>query len=71
MRRGNLKDILVVMTLLLIARILDDEVIDPAPRKKSTKVYFDPTAKKKGVNIKLKPNEKERIRAHCKKKGCP
>ena len=25
----------------------------------------------KDVNIKLKPNEKERVRAHCKKKGCP
>ncbi|KAG5606177.1 hypothetical protein H5410_027669 [Solanum commersonii] len=49
----------------------NDEVVDPAPRKESTKIYFDPTAKKKGVNIKLKPNEKERIRAKCKKKGCP
>lgn len=25
----------------------------------------------KGVNIKLKPNEKERIEAKCLKKGCP
>jgi len=73
-----------------------DEVVDPPARNSSTKVYFDPTAKKivfqlymvfvnnvqfrealqtysiqKGVNIKLKPNEKERIRAKCNKKGCP
>lgn len=25
----------------------------------------------KGINIKLKPNEKEIVRAKCKKKGCP
>ena len=25
----------------------------------------------KGVNIKLKPNEKERVNAHCTKKDCP
>ncbi|KAM3321683.1 hypothetical protein P3S67_002834 [Capsicum chacoense] len=25
----------------------------------------------KGVNLKLKPNEKERVRAKCKHKGCP
>ncbi|KAH0667217.1 hypothetical protein KY285_028423 [Solanum tuberosum] len=74
----------------------NDEVVDLAPRKESTKIYFDPTAKKvlfqlymvflnhiefrealqtysiqKGVNIKLKPNKKERIRAKCNKKGCP
>ncbi|KAG5600465.1 hypothetical protein H5410_031835 [Solanum commersonii] len=47
----------------------NDEVVDPTPRKESTKIYFDPIAKKKGVNIKLKPNEKEKIR--CNKKGCP
>ncbi|KAG5626460.1 hypothetical protein H5410_011678 [Solanum commersonii] len=58
----------------------NDEVVDSAPRKESTKIYFDPTAKKggtakllysKGVNIKLKPNDKEMIRAKCNKKGCP
>ncbi|KAH0725776.1 hypothetical protein KY284_001641 [Solanum tuberosum] len=58
----------------------NDEVVDPALRKESTKIYFDPTAKKggtanllyqKGVNIKLKSNEKEMIRAKCNKKGCP
>ncbi|KAH0719444.1 hypothetical protein KY285_015475 [Solanum tuberosum] len=27
----------------------NDEVVDPAPRKESTKIYFDPTAKKKNV----------------------
>ncbi|KAG5616653.1 hypothetical protein H5410_016477 [Solanum commersonii] len=73
--------------------IENDEVVDPTPRKESTKIYFDPIAKKilfqlymiflnhikfrealqtysiqKGVNIKLKPNEKERIMAKCNKK---
>ncbi|KAH0670743.1 hypothetical protein KY290_026141 [Solanum tuberosum] len=27
----------------------NDEVVDPAPRKESTKIYFDPTAKKKNA----------------------
>ncbi|KAH0653251.1 hypothetical protein KY289_030929 [Solanum tuberosum] len=27
----------------------NDEVVDPAPRKESTKIYFDPTAKKGGT----------------------
>ncbi|KAH0657120.1 hypothetical protein KY285_032002 [Solanum tuberosum] len=29
--------------------VKNDEVVDPAPRKESTKIYFDPTAKKKNV----------------------
>ncbi|KAG5579695.1 hypothetical protein H5410_050322 [Solanum commersonii] len=57
--------------------IKNDEVVDPAPRKESTKIYFDLIAKKGGTanllysegNIKLK--QKERIRAKCNKKGCP
>ena len=59
-RKGvDLKEIWVVMTLILIAQILivtivkmkeilheNDEVVDPTPRKESTKIYFDPSDKK-------------------------
>ncbi|XP_049378178.1 uncharacterized protein LOC125842948 [Solanum stenotomum] len=50
-----------------------DEVVDPPARNSSTKFReaLQTYSIQKGVNIKLKPNKKERIRAKCNKKGCP
>ncbi|KAH0712182.1 hypothetical protein KY289_008141 [Solanum tuberosum] len=59
-----------------------DAVVDPPSRNASTKLYMifvnnvefrealQTYSIQKGVNLTQKPNEKERIRAKCKK-GCP
>ncbi|KAH0712502.1 hypothetical protein KY289_008461 [Solanum tuberosum] len=44
-----------------------DEVVDPPSRNASTKRSTKNYCIQKGVNLKQKPNEKERIRAKCKK----
>ncbi|KAH0668755.1 hypothetical protein KY289_023248 [Solanum tuberosum] len=48
-----------------------DKVVDPPAWNSSTREALQTYSIQKGVNIKLKPNEKERIRAKCNKKGCP
>ncbi|XP_070032093.1 uncharacterized protein [Nicotiana tomentosiformis] len=50
-----------------------DEVRDAPARNPSKKFReaLQTYSIQKGVNLKLKPNERERVRANCTKKGCP